>query len=166
MGWRRFLLYWRHRVFRTGDSAHRIAAGLASGAAASFNPFIGTHVAQALFLAWLLRANLLAAFIGTGLGNPATLPFLFWLSYKTGVAIIGLFGMSDVLALPADFTLRTIFHEPLRLLLPMALGGYACGLMCWPVTYALLYYPVRSARKLYGMRHKRGKSMENIVKTR
>src|SRR5687768_11738955 len=82
MGWGRTLRYYRHRVFRTGDSTYRITAGLASGMAVSFSPFIGTHVGQGLALAWLLRASLLASFIGTALGNPATYPFIFWAAYK------------------------------------------------------------------------------------
>ncbi len=159
-GWRRTLHYYRHRVFRTGDSTYKITAGLASGAAVSWSPFLGTHFAQALFLAWLVRGNLLAGFIGTVWGNPWTFPVMFWASYTLGVMICTPFGLGDFVALPTgmDFShflgepwefLQYLFAHPLKLLLPLSLGGYLCALGFWPLAYAVLYYPVRSARKAY-----------------
>ncbi len=149
MGWRRAFDYWWHRVFRTGDSTYRITAGLASGVAVSFNPFLGTHVFQGFFVAWLVRANWIAAFIGTGFGNTLTMPFLLWLAYMTGAWILGVLGLADAAALPHDFTFSVILDEPLRLLLPLTLGGYTCGLIAWLLTYGLLYFPVRTAQRIY-----------------
>jgi uncharacterized protein (DUF2062 family) len=77
MGWDRFFSYIKHRVIRIGDSPRNIALGLAIGLAVSFNPFFGTHIAQALVLCFLFRANYLAAAIGTLAGNPVTFP-VFW----------------------------------------------------------------------------------------
>lgn len=165
-GWRRTISYYRHRIFRTGDSTYRIAAGLASGAAVSWSPFLGTHFVQAIFLSWLLRANLLAGFAGTALGNPTTFPVMFWISYSLGAALCGLIGLGDAVALPPgmDFEwfahhpmpfLAFLFHHPLKLLLPLTLGGYLCALLCWPVAYAALYFPVRAARAGWAMRYAR-----------
>lgn len=159
-GWGRTFHYYRHRVFRTGDSTYKITAGLASGVAVSWSPLMGTHFAQAVFLSWMLRANLLAGFIGTAFGNPWTFPFLFWVGYETGVRICGLFGLSDFIALPprmdlAFFTeqpwefMHYLFAHPFKLLLPMTIGGYLWAILTWPVAYAVLYYPVRAARKAY-----------------
>ncbi len=152
MGMPRTLHYWWHRVFRTGDSTYRITAGLASGVAASFNPLIGTHVIQAFFLAWLLRASWIAAFLGTAIINPTTIFFAFWLSYKTGVWALGLFGMEEFAMLPQTMSWAAIKSEPMRLALPMIVGGYMCGAMAWPLTYAVFYFPVRTARRLYDRR--------------
>ncbi len=160
MGWKRAFHYYRHRVFRTGDSTYKITAGLASGVAASWSPFMGTHFFQAVFLAWLLRANMLAGFIGTAFGNPWTFPFMYWASYKLGVAVCGLFGMADLVALPPAINfayfldrpwefLKFLFGQPSKLLLPLTLGGYLWGLIFWPLSYAVLYYPVRAARAAY-----------------
>jgi uncharacterized protein (DUF2062 family) len=149
MGWPRALQYWRHRVFRTGDSSYRITAGLASGAAASWNPFLGTHIVQAFALSWLLRGNLVAAFVGTGIGLPPFLPFLFWRSWHVGVWVLRLFGIHRFTHLPPDLTWEYLLHHPVTLLLPMALGGYICGFLCWFAVFAVFYYPVRIARRLY-----------------
>lgn len=159
-GWTRTFHYYRHRVFRTGDSTYKIAAGLASGAAVSWSPFMGTHFVQAVLLSWLLRANLIAGFVGTAFGNPWTFPALFWIGYVVGVKICALFGFSNFTELPPgmDFAyfierpwefMQYLFAHPLKLLLPMTIGGYLCGLLCWPVAYGALYYPVRAARKAY-----------------
>lgn len=166
MGWRRTASYYRHRIFRTGDSTYKITAGLAAGAAVSWSPFLGTHFAQAIFAAWLLRASLIAGFIGTAWGNPWTFPFLLWFGYNVGVRICGLFGLDDssflpdgmdfahFIAQPRDF-MRYLFANPLQLLLPMTIGGYLCGLAFWPLAYAALYYPVRTMRKAYALQRLR-----------
>ncbi len=160
MGWRRIGRYYRHRLFRTGDSNYKIAAGFANGVAVSFSPFVGTHVLQTLFLSWLLRASFIAGFIGTAIGNPWTLPFIFMLIYKAGVVICGLFGLTDFIALPGNLALHSFFEKPLEfmaflfthpftLLLPLTVGGFVYGIVLWPLIFVVLYYPVRRARQLY-----------------
>ena len=167
-GWRRTFHYYRHRIFRTGDSTYKITAGLASGAAVSWSPFLGTHFVQALFLSWLLRGNLLAGFIGTVMGNPWTFPVMFWISYRLGAWILGGFGFDPVIfpeengglvfaylfSDPWTF-LGHLFASPLQLLLPLVVGGYICAFLFWPLAYGLLYYPVRTARKAYRLQRLR-----------
>lgn len=166
MGWVRALHYYKHRVLRTGDSTYKITAGLAAGIAVSFSPFLATHFVQGLVLSFLLRANWVAMFVGTAFGNPWTLPFLFILEYKVGVFLCGLFGFADFVALPADIThdgvlddssafVAHMFDHPMKLLLPMVVGGYTCALASLPVSYALLYYPVRRAQRLYRLQRLR-----------
>ncbi len=155
MGWGRALSYWQHRVFRTGDSSYRITAGLASGAAVSFNPFLGTHLVQAFFLAWLVRGSMIAAFVGTGIGLPPFLPFLFWRSWHVGVWIFRRFGVHRFVHLPSDLTWEYMLHHPMTLLLPLAVGGYVCGLACWFAVFVVFYYPVRVARRFYLVRRHR-----------
>lgn len=168
MGWVRAFHYYRHRIFRDGTSTYRITAGIALGAAISFTPFIGTHFLQVAAIAPLMRANILAGFAGTVFGNPWTFPFLFWLGYKVGIFMCGLFGMGDFLALP-DFMnmqyfteqpfvfLSFLFANPLKLLLPMALGGYICAVLFWPFAYLMLYRPVQLARIAYVRERRRKK---------
>ncbi|MBU0859645.1 MAG: DUF2062 domain-containing protein, partial [Alphaproteobacteria bacterium] len=166
MGWRRAGHYYRHRVFRTGDSTYKITAGLAIGIGVSFTPFLGTHFLQAVVVAFALRANWIAAFVGTAIGNPWTFPFLFALTYKVGVFLCGLAGDGDFIALPDDVTLDNfmddpfaflafMFAHPLKFLLPMTVGGYVCGVAVMPLSYALLYMPVRAARKAYRLQRRR-----------
>jgi uncharacterized protein (DUF2062 family) len=159
-GWRRTISYYWHRLFRTGDSTYKITAGLASGVAVSWTPFLGTHFLQAMCLSWLLRANVLASFVGTIWGNPWTFYFIFMFTYKLGVWICGLFGLDAYGGLPPyldyayfmdaplDF-IKAMLAHPMQLLLPLVIGGYLSALLVWPLSYALLYWPVRLLRRAY-----------------
>ncbi len=149
MGWGRAYDYFRHRVFRNSDSAHKITAGLAVGVAISLTPFLGMHLFLAIFFAWVFRFNVIAALIGTIIGNPWTFPAFFWLDYQVGTFIFHLFGMEDSIAMPKALTLEYLFQNPLRLFLPMTLGGIICALVTWPLAYLALFFPVRGMRRAY-----------------
>lgn len=88
-GWRRGLEYIAHRVRRIPDTPHRIALGFSCGVFASFTPLFGLHFFLAAALAWVARANVLAALIGTIVGNPLTFPLIAWLSMALGRRILG-----------------------------------------------------------------------------
>lgn len=167
MGWRRTLSYYRHRLFRAGDSTYRITAGLAAGAAVSFTPFLGFHAVLTFALCWVLRASMLAGFVGTVVGNPTTFPFIFWVTYHVGVWLFGLAGLGDLVGMAAhgeaalsdaaeiaqDRNLMSFFiymyEHPVRLFLPLAVGGIVTGAAIWPLFYLACYYPVRAAQRAY-----------------
>lgn len=88
-GWRRALEYIGHRVRRIPDSPHRIALGFSCGVFVSFSPLFGFHFFYAMFLAWLLRGNILASLIGTVAGNPLTFPIIASTSLALGRRILG-----------------------------------------------------------------------------
>ena len=149
MGWERAYLYFKHRIMRRGAMPAEITSGLAIGAGVSFTPLLGTHFAQAVFFSWLFRANMLAGFVGTAVGNPWTFPAMFWLSYKVGEAVFRYTGFGEMIALPDVLTLEYLLANPLRLLVPMTLGGYVCAIISWPIFYALLYWPVKVIHRTY-----------------
>ena len=68
-------------------SPYAIASGFACGAMVSFTPLIGLHFVLAIFLAYMIRGNFIAALIGTIVGNPITFPFIWGLIYKIGTYI-------------------------------------------------------------------------------
>ncbi len=107
MGFRRAAKYLAYRVVRLPASAYAIAGGLAWGAAVSFTPFIGLHFVVAGLAAWLTRCSILAATIGTVVGNPWTFPFIWALVYQVGVFMLRL----DVIDAPADETLALLFRQ-------------------------------------------------------
>ena len=65
-----------------------LAAGCAVGAFVSFTPYLGFHIAISIALAWLIRGNLIAAAIGTSVGNPLTFPLIWASTYQLGHAIL------------------------------------------------------------------------------
>ena len=142
MGWRRASRYVGHRIVRLKDSNYSICAGLAIGAAISFTPVPGLHILQAAGLALLMRGNVIASFIGTFVGNPWTIPFMWWASYEVGEWAFRLMGF-DVKGMPAEFTLHNLLAEieadPYGLMLPWLFGGYALTFISWFIFYGIFY---------------------------
>jgi uncharacterized protein (DUF2062 family) len=89
MGWRRLSVYLVKRLTRLAGTPHSIALGFACGAAISFTPFVGTHLILSLLLTYLFRGHLLAAAVGTVVGNPWTFPFIWLSTYKLGQIMLG-----------------------------------------------------------------------------
>ena len=137
-GWRRASRYMAHRVRRLPGTPYRIAAGVASGAAVSFTPFIGLHFVAAALLALLLRGNVVASAIGTAVGNPWTFPFIWTWIYTLGQWLMGADAASDF---PATLDLDYIFERPLDVLWPMTLGALPTAVVVWIV----IFWPVRGA---------------------
>ena len=156
--------YFKKRVLRLNATPHAIAAGIAAGAFASFTPFLGFHFFLAFAVAYLVAGNMVAAAIGTAVGNPITFPFIFGATYRTGRWILGGPPPHAEAATPAihphvlklDFS--TIW-EPL--LKPMAVGAVPLGLLCGFVLYVLTRLAVtqfreRRARRLAARAGKSG----------
>lgn len=149
MGWERTWYYVRHRVMRHETTPGEIASGIAIGLSVSFTPLLGTHVWQAILFSWLFRANILAGVLGTLLGNPWTFPFMWWLSYKAGALTFAWLGFAAAIDMPDTLTLDYLLANPLKLLMPMTVGGIICAVLSWPVTYAITYYPVKGLHRAY-----------------
>lgn len=150
MGWRRTFKYAQHRLVRLSDTTHKIALGLAIGCSISFTPFVGTHFIQAGILAYIFRANLVAAIIGTFVGNPWTFPFMWWTAISFGSFLFGLMDLPASTTMPDEVDLpviwELIWNEPLRILLPWTTGGYLAMLICMPISYYIFYRLVTAAK--------------------
>lgn len=166
MGWIRAARYTQHRVIRLSDTSQKIALGLAIGAGISFTPFVGTHFIQAGFIAYLLRANFLAALIGTFVGNPWTFPFMWWAAMTFGSFLFHLFGLPAEAALPPEINLEIVWdlikNEPFRIFAPWFVGGYLLGLLSVPLYYMLFYQLVSAAKK--ARRKARERSLHRVAK--
>jgi hypothetical protein len=150
LGWKRSTEYLFHRIGRLPGTAHNIAAGFACGAAISFTPFVGLHFVIGALCAWVIRANIMAAIIGTAVGNPWTFPFIWTLIYNLG-RWMGAAGNGSAASEP-DFT--TIFsscmdallrYDPVYLfetawpvLWPMFVGGLPTFVVVWFGVYLTL----------------------------
>lgn len=82
-----FIRAWKYlvvRLSRMNTTPHAIAAGFASGAAASFTPLLGLHIILAFALAFVTRGSMITAVLGTVIGNPVTFPLFFSTTYFVG----------------------------------------------------------------------------------
>ena len=144
-GFLRPFLYRAKCALRLRDSVGAIAIGVAAGTFVSFTPLMGLHIALACALAWLLRGNLVAAVLGTAVGNPFTFPAIWLAAYRLGSTILGRSGSSE----GAARNLHDVFldakgpwHEVIvgmwhPLIWPMMVGGVPLGLLAGAVAYAV-----------------------------
>jgi uncharacterized protein (DUF2062 family) len=159
MGFRRMFDYYKHRTIRIPDSEYSIAMGMGFGCLVSWTPTFGTHLLQCLLYCWIFRANFVAAFIGSGLGNFWTTPFMMYISYQVGKFILDVLGYDHILTnYTGEFGEEELtfswelFKEHgwrpfLPLFVPTLIGGYVVGIATFPLFYYPTYYMVRGARK-------------------
>lgn len=156
----RSMQYFFKRVLRVNATPYAIAIGVACGAFASFTPLLGMHVFLAFGLAYILRGNLIAAAIGTFVGNPLTFPFIWAFTFRVGRVMLGEpvhHQAEPRLDGPSAYTVEAIsgFVETAwPLMKPMLVGSVPLGLTaavgCYAITYmtVLGYQKARTAKRL------------------
>ncbi|WP_245615481.1 DUF2062 domain-containing protein [Afifella pfennigii] len=147
--WRRSFLYFIKRILRLSATPHAIAAGVAAGVFTSFTPFLGLHFVISFAIAWVIGGNLLAAALGTAVGNPLTFPFIFAATYKLGHFI---WRGEHQMPPPhlGNYLVEKSFEQLMPLLKPMTIGGIPLGLMAGLISYTVVYKMVaayQAARK-------------------
>lgn len=121
-----FKQHFMERLRSLRGTPSSIAAGTAMGVMVSFTPFVGLHTLLAIVLAWLFRVNVLAAAIGTIVGNPWTFPFIWAAVYYTGrVMLEG----SSVVVMHINFD--KIFQQSAHALMSFDFSGFFSDI--WPV---------------------------------
>lgn len=141
--------YTMHRMARIKVTPHKLALGFAVGVFSAFTPFIGLHFALAALLALLVGGNLIASAIGSLLGNPVTLPFIFIADYNLGARLLGLTARDRVeIGAAGESTsfwndgplaaVQTLWHSIEPVLVPMLLGGLPLGILAAVVCYFLV----------------------------
>ena len=118
-------IYVVKRATRLPGTPHSIAAGAACGVASSFTPFIGLHLLGSFLLCLLVRGNYLAAVVGTLVGNPWTLPFIWVTAYHLGHALLGTHGPQ--LEAVQHWDLATLMGELEAVFWPVAVGERSPG---------------------------------------
>jgi hypothetical protein len=171
------MYFWR-RVWRLADSPHTVAIGFAAGSFASFSPYLGGHFIIAFIAAYVVRGSLIAAAVGTAVGNPLTFPLIWFATFnvgnwilggesKTGTidlhhmvgrvwhefyyGIAGVFGVAPPPSVGPDAGISNAWLEVFwPILKPMTVGGLLLG----PIVGVILYFPVRLAVETYQVRRR------------
>jgi uncharacterized protein (DUF2062 family) len=144
MGFARLVIYYRYRFGRLPGTSRYIAAGIATGIAVSFTPFMGFHILLGAIICWILRASILGMTIGTVIGgNPWTLPVIWVVTYKLGHAMMG----THIKDVPAVFNFSLLIDNPVGVLLPMAVGCIPFVLLAWPASYYFFRGIVRKYKR-------------------
>jgi uncharacterized protein (DUF2062 family) len=140
---RRFFSYYKFKLARLPASSYAISAGFACGSMVSFTPLIGFHFVLAVMFAYLLRANYIAALIGTIVGNPISFPLIWGLIYKVGAFIVD--KPEDNLRPNINFEI--IINQTYDIFIPMLVGGAVLAIPIWVTTYFITYSFVSSFKK-------------------
>lgn len=136
MGWKRFIRYQFLRLSRMTGGKKSIARGFACGAAVSFTPFMGLHFVFAGLLAKAMRGNIVAAMIGTAVGNPWTFPFIWSACYRLGILLLDWKKYHDH-SFDTGLTFTMLLSNPLEIFFPMFIGSLPLMLMIWPIAYLI-----------------------------
>ncbi|HZP21702.1 MAG TPA: DUF2062 domain-containing protein [Bauldia sp.] len=139
-GWGRALRYFAKRILRLSGSPHTVAIGFAAGMFVAWSPFFGFHYLLSAGFAFLCRGNVLAAILGTTVGNPLTLPAMWTLAYHVGDIILG--GSHQVApAMPEDIAGQswTVFWEFAK---PVLVGSIPLGFVSGLISYFLVRFAV------------------------
>lgn len=120
------------RLARIKSSPDAIARGVALGIFIGFTPFFGFHILIALFFAFILRQNKIAAFAGVWITNPLTAPFIYALEYEIGRMLLGMEPVGT-----AVFSRELTWDIAVHLGLPLMLGSVILGLPLALISYAL-----------------------------
>jgi hypothetical protein len=157
-GWRRSARYFVLRVARLDAGPHAVGLGLAVGVFAAFLPVVGFQMLFAAAAAWLLRASVAAALIGTFVGGPVTWPAMWLASYELGALIVG---ESRAVTVPELWTALTSIAAAAgsdgraamagelfwRILKPLGIGAVLLGALAGSLFYAMVTRAARHARR-------------------
>ncbi|MDX2479161.1 MAG: DUF2062 domain-containing protein [Desulfuromusa sp.] len=78
------------QLARLRSEPDAIGRGMALGLFIGFTPTFGVQVFLAILLAFLLRQNKIATFVGVWVTNPLTAPLIYGLEYKIGRLLLGM----------------------------------------------------------------------------
>lgn len=150
--WSRSARYFVRRLKRMQASPHQVALGCAAGVFVSITPLLGTQMVLAVILAFLIRANIPAALIGTFFGNPISWPLIWGGTYVAGCYMLGvenvltlsgieyyLLGFVDALATWSPEVIEHAVSLVWPVLRPMLAGSLPLGL----ITACVIYYTLR-----------------------
>jgi uncharacterized protein len=135
--WTRSSRYVVYRLRRLSDTPHAVALGFAIGVFTALTPFLGTHMVMAALLAWVIGGSVVAALLGTFIGNPLTYPLIWYSTYEVGNLMLG--GRIDNKSIDLS---GGIFQKSLEqlwpILKPMTLGSIPVGLALAALSYVIV----------------------------
>ena len=117
------------KIYRIRDFPESVAIGLAWGVAISFTPLLGFHLIICYLGTLVMRGNLIAATVGSVVGNPWTFPFFFYAAYKLGVNFI--YSPLEYY----EFKISFLIENFSKLFFPTLLGSLPIAITTWFITY-------------------------------
>jgi hypothetical protein len=121
------------RFARMDGTPDEIAKGLALGIFIGMTPTFGAQMLLAVFFAFLLKENKLAAVLGVWITNPITAPFVYAFEYETGRLLLGM----PRVQLPNELSFKAVTDLGYQVLVPLWFSGVLYGVIGAILAYAL-----------------------------
>ena len=153
--WSRSTRYVVHRIRRLSATPHAVALGFAAGVFVSCTPFLGFHLILSMLMAWVIGGSIVAAVLGTFVGNPITYPIFWVATYELGSVMLGRGATKPHIDLSRDL-FQTDQLWPI--VQPMSLGALPIGLALAALSYVL----VRPAVNAYQHRRRSLRGREAV----
>ena len=134
------------KIYKIRDFPDAVAIGLAWGVAISFTPLLGFHLIICYLGTISMRGNLIAATVGSVIGNPWTFPFFFFIAYKLGVNFI--YSPLD----QYDFRINFLIENFSKLFFPTLIGSLPIAITAWFITYKVSKFYLE--KKFYEKKNK------------
>lgn len=119
------------RFVRLRGLPDEIAKGVALGIFIGMTPTFGFQMAIALFFAYLLKENRLAAILGVWITNPVTAPVIYAIEYEIGRILLGM----PRAGLPAELTWKAYAELGWNIMFPLWVGGILAGIILGALSY-------------------------------
>ncbi len=119
------------RFVRLRGLPEEIAKGVALGIFIGMTPTFGFQMAIALFFAYLLKENRLAAILGVWITNPVTAPVIYSIEYEMGRILLSMPRAS----LPTEFTWGAYADLGWDIMYPLWVGGTLAGIILGALSY-------------------------------
>lgn len=120
------------QLARLRSEPDAIGRGMALGLLIGFSPTFGVQILLAILLAFLLRQNKIAAFIGVWITNPFTAPFIYGVEYEIGRMLLGMPSLGI-----DHFNRELIWSLGAQVGKPLLLGSLVLGIPAAFIGYAL-----------------------------
>ena len=121
------------RFVRLRGEPDEIAKGIALGIFIGMTPTFGLQMVIAIFLAYLLKENRLAALVGVWVTNPVTAPVIYAIEYEVGRILLKM----PRAALPGELSFGAFADLSYEVLAPLWLGSVIAGILCSSLAYSL-----------------------------
>jgi uncharacterized protein (DUF2062 family) len=135
--WTRSSRYVVYRLRRLSDTPHAVALGFAAGVFSALSPYLGTHMVMAALIAWAIGGSVVAALLGTFVGNPLTYPLFWYSTYQVGNLMLGEPGERQNIDLSGGI-FQSSLDQLWPILKPMTLGCVPVGLALAGLSYILV----------------------------
>lgn len=133
-------------LLKLDEPPHRLASAFALGTFIAFSPWIGLHIASAVFLAWILRLNKVVVLTASFINNPWTIVPMYAFCLWFGVQITG--SGSDIPQVDwKALEFRDIFGVLKPFLVPYVVGTLVIGTASAVAGYYLFLWAVKKYRR-------------------